>query len=98
MALTAPHCIVNAQHVATRANSSLGPVAGGKLAFLNVLFADRSSAELANCSRFFLTLDTFHMCAAMPSNKLLAPLRSTPLADISMHSLFDEVVYTGNNH
>jgi hypothetical protein len=68
MAFPAPNCIINAQHVATHAHGRLGRAASCKSAFLNVLFADSSSAELANCSGFFFTLDTFHMRVPMPSN------------------------------
>jgi hypothetical protein len=77
VALSAPNRIVNTQCVATHTHGCFGHVASGKLAFLHVLFADRSSAEPANCSGFLLTLDTFHMRAAMPSNAPNSTTRPT---------------------
>jgi hypothetical protein len=73
MALTAPNGVVNTQPVATDAHGGLGRVASGKSPLLNVLFADRSSAEPTHCSGFFFTLYTFHRSAAMPSNLGIKP-------------------------
>jgi len=67
LALTTPNCILNAQCVAPHAHSPFGGVANHKPALLDVLFADRSATELANCPRFLFTLDAFHLRAPMPT-------------------------------